>query len=153
MWTSKLIEPTELAEYFQTSKEWRVFWTSFSEVFFKNYWNVDNKDYLTPIIFKIDTDKGVKFAWKITSLWADSIEVDLYKDLYESESLLLLMSCIVRDYLETKFQDFWNMNFKEIALTLWDKQFIVWERVRQMLTRLCWELQVLLDNKWEWNLY
>jgi len=141
---SNLLDQTQLREFFQDSQEWKVFWGSFEEVLMKNYGSNWKKMILTPIVFEININNTKKYAWKLVSL-EENTNYDIYEWLFEADNLLLLMSYLIKDYLQKMFKGITSeMNFKEIALILWDKQFVVWERIRQLLIWLCNDLEKVL---------
>jgi len=145
---SNLLTTTKLKEFFVSFPEWKVFWSSIEEVFFKNYWNNWDKLILTPIVFEINVNWKRTYAWKLITLDnKNTLSIDIYEWLLEADNLLLLMSYLIKDYLQKMFGWITNeMTFKEIALLLWDKQFVVWERIRQLLVTLCNDLEYILDK-------
>jgi len=148
---SNLLTSTELRDYFLLFQEGKVFWGAFDEVLLKNYWCDWNKVILTPIVFRIIFWNKIKYAWKIFSLEQNIIDLDIYKDLLEAENLLLLMSYLIKDYLQKQFKWIKNdMTYREIALCIWDKQFVVSERIRQLLVWLCNDLVIILEKN---NIY
>jgi len=150
---SNLISNTSLKDYFISTQEWRVFWNSFEDVYLKNYWTKEDKSILTPIIFKIEDGNNITYAWKMVTLSNNWIDFDIFSNLQESTNLLLLMSYLIKKEMESMFtciND--SMWYKEISLSLSDKQFMVSERVRQIYSKLCEDMSILLDkNKFNEN--
>jgi hypothetical protein len=143
----KLLEPKDLKKYFESTNDWKAFWHSLEELFYKNYWeNWDwDKEYFTPIIFIINSNWNKNYAWKLIKLWI-WIEVDMYTGLEEAEDIILLFSYLIKNYLRDEYKLWTNLNLKEIALSISDKKFIEWERVRQILKKLIESLNILLDK-------
>jgi len=148
---SNLLTARQLQEYFLSVPYWKVFWGSFEEVFLKNYWNNSCKEILTPVVFKIVISWKAMYVWKLITLNdKKNINFNIEWSL-EAKNLLLLMSYLVKDYLQDLFSEIDSeMTFKEIALIFWDRQFIVGERVRQLFVSLCNDLAKILDEE---NIY
>lgn len=143
---SNLLPNSTLREYFIWTSEWSSFWKSFEEAFINSSWRW-NKAISIPIIFRIE-EKGITtFAWKIVVANKNSIDFDIFSDLHESTNLLLLMSYLIKNHIETKFKkgDSW-MWFKEISLSLSDTKMMTGERIRQIYSSLCNDIGVLLTK-------
>ena len=148
--TSNLISNTTLRDYFISTKDGKIFWSSFEDVYLKNYGSSENKSILTPIVFKVEDKLGTRYAWKMITLVDDNADLDIFSNLHESPNLILLMSYLIKKEMERKFSCInESMWFKEISLSLSDKQFMVWERVRQIYSKLCIDISNLLDKNLE----
>jgi len=60
--TSNLISNTTLRDYFISTKDGKIFWSSFEDVYLKNYGSSENKSILTPIVFKVEDKLGTRYA-------------------------------------------------------------------------------------------